>query len=150
MSMSCIVFSNRHLASIREWQISLNEIGFPITLKDDGDRPIVALRGHLPAAWNDLEAGFECYPGHVEETVEAVETYAEFDFGGPWTCMIDIYYAGYAGWAGAAMAAAAYARATGGVVFGAEGGDVLNVEAAISDARKTERRVLDILAAEEP
>lgn len=125
MSMSCTVFSNRHLVSVGEWQASLRELGFAITLNAEGDHPIATLNGHLPATWNEREAGFECSPGHAEQTAETVEEYTEFELGGPWTCMMDLYFAGYAGWAGAAMAAAAYAR-------------------------QTERQALSILAADEP
>lgn len=148
--MSYIVFSNRHLVSAKDWQASLNELGFAITLDADGDHPIVTLSGHKPSTWNKQEAGFECYPGHATETVESIDIYDGFDFGGPWTSMMELYYSGFAGMAGAAMAAAAYAQATGGIVFEPEGGDIFDMDAAISHARETERWASSILAAEAP
>ena len=150
MSMSYIVFSNQHLVSVKDWQANLNKLGFALTLDADGDHPIATLIGHLPSTWNKQEAGFECYPGHATETAEAADTYDEFDFGGPWASMMELYYSGFAGVAGAAMAAAAYAQATGGIVFEPEGGDIFDVETAISHARETESWASSMLAAEEP
>jgi hypothetical protein len=69
---------------------------------------------------------------------------ADFDFGRRWTQALAFRFGGdyYALW-GAYAAAAAYAKATGGVVFDGESGEVLAPDKAAEVARDLERDLPD-------
>jgi hypothetical protein len=137
MSIEIFVFSDRRLASIEEWQQALDKEGFGLRL--DTSRPIAALRGHLPAHRGEQEAGFEC--DHFD-AAEMLEHLADVDLGRRWTQCLAFRFGGnfFALW-GANAAAAAYARATGGVVFDSEADEVLQPDEAAALAREVERQL---------
>ena len=70
------------------------------------------------------------------------QVFADIDFGRRWTQALAFRFGGdyHALW-GAFAAAAAYARATGGVVFDGESGEVMPPDEAAATARDIERRL---------
>src|SRR5262249_4092148 len=108
-------------------------------LKLDQSRPIEKLRGHLPAKRGDQHAGFECDHFNPAELLDQEEL-ADVDFGHRWTQMLAFRVGGdFLAFWGAFAAAAAYARATDGVVFDGESGEVLTPDKAAEIARHVER-----------
>jgi hypothetical protein len=137
MSIEIFVFSDRRLSSIAEWQQAIDREGFDLRL--DQSREIDALRHHLPAFRGEQHAGFECDHWDPAELLDD-ENLADLDFGRRWTQCLAFRFGGdfYALW-GANAAAAAYARATDGVVYDDEAGEVLQPEKALEMARQLER-----------
>jgi hypothetical protein len=137
MSIEIFVLSDRRLASMADWQQAIDREGFDLRL--DQSRPIDALGGHLPAQRGEQHAGFECDHFDPAELLDQEEL-ADIDFGRRWTQMLAFRFGGdfFALW-GAFAAAAAYARATGGVVFDSESGEVLQPDKAADAAREIER-----------
>ena len=136
MSIEIFVLSDRRLASMAEWQQAINQEGFNLRL--DTSRPIEALGGHLPVQRGEQDAGFECDHFDPAEILDD-ENLADIDFGHRWTHLLAFRFGGdfHALW-GAFAAAAAYARATGGVVFDGESGEVLQPDNAAEIARSVE------------
>ncbi|WP_379040054.1 hypothetical protein [Methylobacterium marchantiae] len=120
-----------------EWQAAIDALGFDLKLDGTADDLVEELLGHLPAAWREVEAGFECYVNGEEGTLDLVESNDGFDFGGPWTCSLEMSYAQEPSIAGTMMAGAAYAQATGGILWEAEGGEILTADAAVAMAHRT-------------
>jgi hypothetical protein len=137
MSIEIFVLSDRKLASMAEWQQAIDQEGFGLRL--DQSRPIEKLSGHLPAQRAGQHAGFECDHFDPADLLDAEEL-ADVDFGRRWTQMLAFRFGGdfLALW-GAFVAAAAYARATDGVVFDGESGEVLTPDKAAEAARNYER-----------
>jgi len=135
MSIEIFVLSDRKLGSIAEWQQAIDAEGFDLKL--DTSRPIEALNGHLPAQRGEQFAGFECDPC---DPAEILDLYDDIDFGRRWTHCLALRFGGdfYALW-GADAAAAAYARATDGVVFDSESGEVWQPDQAVEMTRQLER-----------
>lgn len=135
MSIEIFVLSDRRLAAMAEWQQAIDSEGF--TLKLDASRPFEAMSGYLPAQRDEQEAGFEC--DHWDPS-EIIENCPDIDFGRAWTQALAFRFGGdfHALW-GAYAAAAAYARATGGVLFDGESGEVLPPDKAAEIARDIER-----------
>jgi hypothetical protein len=135
MSIEMFVLSDRKLGSIAEWQQAIDAEGFDLKL--DTSRPIEALSGHLPARRGEQHAGFEC--DHWD-AAEILDLDTDIDFGRRWTQCLAFRFGGdfYALW-GANAAAAAYARATDGVVFDAESGEVWQPGKAVEMTRQLER-----------
>lgn len=135
MSIEIYVLSDRSLNSIAEWQEAIKREGADLQL--DGSRPFEALSGHLPAHRGEQHAGFEC--DHWDPA-EIIDTYSDIDFGHRWTKLLAFRFGGdeFALW-GAFVAAAAYARATEGVVFDSEAGELLSPDRAIELARSVEQ-----------
>ena len=77
---------------------------------------------------------------------DLVETYRQFDFGGPWSCVYAFYFHTLAGAAGTWMAMAACITVTGGTAFDPQEGLLLNVNQARRYAREivadVEREIL--------
>jgi hypothetical protein len=135
MSIEIFVLSDKRLGTIDEWQQAIDAEGFDLRL--DTSRPFEDLSGHLPAHKGAQHAGFECdhwEPGDV------MEGYEHIDFGRCWTQALAFRFGGdfHALW-GAYAGAAAYAKATDGVVFDSESGEVLPPEKATQVARDIER-----------
>jgi hypothetical protein len=135
MSIEIFVLSDRKLGSIAEWQQAIDREGFDLKL--DTSRPIEDLSGHLPAQRGEQHAGFEC--DHWDPA-EIIDLYDDIDFGRRWTHCLAFRFGGdfYALW-GAEAAAAAYARATEGVVFDSESGEVWHPDKAVETTRQLER-----------
>ena len=126
MSIEIYVLSDRQLASIAEWQQAIDREGFALRLSTE--RPFDALSGHLPAQWDDKHAGFEC--DHWKGS-EVIDENPDVEFGRRWEHVLAFRFGGdFGALLGAYAAAAAYARATDGVVFDGESGEVLTPEKA--------------------
>jgi hypothetical protein len=134
MSIEIFVLSDRRLGTIEEWQKAIDAEGFDLRL--DASRPIEELSGYLPAHKGDRLAGFEC--DHFDPA-DLLDDAPDIDFGRRWKEMLAFRFGGdfHALW-GAFAAAAAYARATGGIVFDGEAGKVLTPDEAAESARSTE------------
>ena len=139
MSMEIYAFSDRRLDSMAAWQAAINAEEFDLVL--DQQRPFEQLRGYLPAHRGERLAGFEC--DHFDPS-EIIEDSPDIDFGRRWAHVLAFRFGGdfFELW-GAYAAAAAYARATGGIVFDGESGDILTPEAAVSMARDLERHLTE-------
>jgi hypothetical protein len=135
MSMEIYVLSDQSLTSMAEWQDAIKREG--IDLRLDDTRPLEDLGGHLPAYRGNDHAGFEC--NHFK-AAEITKCYSDVDFGHPWTKLLAFRWGGdeLALW-GAFAAAAAYARATRGIVFDPESGDLLSPDRALEVARSVEQ-----------
>ena len=134
MSMEIFVLSNKRLGSISEWQQAIDAEGFVLRL--DSSCPIEALGGYLPAHRGEEPAGFECDHWQLDDVTENTD----IDFGGPWTEALAFRFGG--DWSeawGAYVAAAAYARATGGVIYDGEEGVVMTPDKSVAVARGFEQ-----------
>jgi hypothetical protein len=135
MSIEVSVFSDRALASTEEWQRALDAEGLPLKL--DPTVGLTEASGFFPARLNDKLTGFECYR---EDAAELIESYPDFDFGKAWTCALGFRVGGdFTELLAAFMAATAYARATGGVVWDGESGEVMLPDRAREVTRDIER-----------
>jgi len=135
MSIEIYVLSDRRLASIAEWQQAIDREGFALRLSTEAS--FDALGGHLPAQWGDKHAGFECDHWKGSAVIDEIP---DVEFGRRWKHALGFRFGGdYGALLGAYAAAAAYARATDGVVFDGESGEVLTPEKAVQAARDIER-----------
>jgi hypothetical protein len=137
MSIEIFVMSDRRLTSMADWQQAIADEGFDLRL--DASRPFETLGGHLPAWRGSEPAGFECDHWDPVDLLDD-EDLADIDFGRRWTQTLAFRIGGdfLALWA-ALAAATAYARATGGVVFEGEGGEVLTPDKAADMTHAIER-----------
>lgn len=131
MSIEMSVLSDRALASTEEWQHALDAEGFALRL--DPGVVLSEASGFFPARLNDKETGFECYH---DDAAELIEAYPDIDFGRRWTHALGFRVGAdltelYA----ASMAAAAYARATGGILWDGESGEAMSPDRAAQVAR---------------
>jgi hypothetical protein len=111
--MELFVLSDKQLNSTLEWQAAIASEGYPVLLDDDG--PLADLRGFLPAQLRGAETGFECSHWPADEFMREM---SDVNFGHDWKYLLTFRWGGdfdqlQVAW----MAAAAYAKATGGVVF---------------------------------
>jgi len=136
MSIEIFVMSDRRLGSMAEWQKAIEQEGFDLRL--DASRPFEALRGHLPAWRGSQPAGFECDHWDPADILDN-DDLADIDFGRRWAQTLAFRFGGdfLALW-GAFAAATAYARATGGVVFDRESGEVLTPDKSAEVVRDIE------------
>lgn len=112
-TIKLFVLSDRQLSSVTEWQVAIDGEGYPLRL--DGNKPIEALGGFLPARLRDIVTGFECTPRPADAFMREMP---RVNFDHAWKHVLALQWAGNwseipAIW----MAAAAYAKATDGVVF---------------------------------
>lgn len=137
MSIEIYVLSDRCLHSIDAWQQAIDAEGFDLRL--DTSRPFDALSGYLPAQRGDHPAGFECDHWDPADIIDGCD---DIDFGHRWSKTLAFRFGGdfHALW-GAYSAAAAYARATDGVVFDGESGEILTPNQAAQAARDIERQL---------
>jgi hypothetical protein len=127
MAMELFVLSDQQLPSITEWQVAIDGEGYPLRL--DGDKPIEALKGFLPARLRDIKTGFECNPSPADEFMSEM---SGVNFDHAWKHVLSFRWGGNLNQVPAVwMAATAYAKATGGVVFDEEAG----VTRSAADAR---------------
>lgn len=135
MSIEVWVLSDRGLARTEEWQQALSAEGFPLRL--DPDVVLREASGFFPAWLDDKLTGFECYH---DDATEFIASYPDIDFGRQWTCALGLRTRGdFTEVFAAFMAATAYARATGGVVWDGESGEVMSPDRALEATREFER-----------
>ena len=135
MSMEVAVLSDRRLATTAEWQQAIDTEGFPLRL--DPECALAEARGFFPAHFGDKLTGFECYH---DDAAEMMQDYPDIDFGRRWTQALGLRFLGDPHELRAAfMAATAYARATGGVVWDGELGEVMSPDRAAEVTREIER-----------
>jgi len=126
MSIEVSVFSDRSLSSTEEWQRALDAEGFPLRL--DASVVLSEAKGFFPAQLGGKLTGFECYH---DDPAELIESCPDIDFGRPWKCALGLRFGGdFAELRAAFMAATAYARATDGVVWDGESGEVMSPDRA--------------------
>jgi len=142
MSIEASVLSDRSLSSTEEWQRAIDAEGFPLRL--DATVVLSEADGFFPAYLGGKLTGFEC---HHDDAAEMIANYPEFDFGKPWKHAIGFRVGGnFTELYAAYMAAAAYARATDGVVWDGESGEVMSPDRAAEVTRDIERDLPRFLA----
>jgi hypothetical protein len=118
MAMELFVLSDQQLPSVTEWQVAIDGEGYPLRL--DGDKPIGALKGFLPALLRDVKTGFECNPWPADEFMSEMPG---VNFNRAWKYVLAFRWGGNLSQVPAVwMAATAYAKATEGVIFDEEAG----------------------------
>jgi hypothetical protein len=134
MSLEFSVLSDRRLSSTAEWQQAIDTEGFPLRL--DPECALAQTNGFFPAYFGDKLTGFEC---HHDDAGELIDSYPDVDFGRRWAYALGLRIVGdYDELRAAFMAAAAYARATGGVVWDGESGEVMSPDRAAEVTRDIE------------
>src|SRR5262245_33366062 len=132
MSLEFSVLSDRRLATTAEWQQAIDAEGFPLKL--DPERMLAASSGFFPAHFGDKLTGFECYH---DDAGEMIDCYPDIDFGRRWSHALGLRIMGdHDELRAAFMAATAYARATGGVVWDGESGEVMSPDRAAEVTRE--------------
>ena len=132
MSIEISVLSDRQLASTAEWQQAIEAEGFPLRL--DQTVKLDEASGFFPAHFGEKLTGFEC--SH-DDAAEMIDSYSDIDFGRRWAHALGLRLGGdYDELRAAFMAATAYARATGGVVWDGESGEVMSPDRAAEEARQ--------------
>lgn len=127
MSMELLVFSDRKLSSIAEWQAAIDAERYPLQL--DPTARIERLSGFFTMRLGGEAAGFECYQ---EDAARLLRDNAGVNFGGDWKYCLAFVWRGrewkelLAAW----MAGIAYAHATGGMIFDSEGIRLLSPDKA--------------------
>ncbi len=135
MSIEMSVLSDRRLISTAEWQRAIDAEGFPLRL--DPEVQLVEASGFFPAHFGDKLTGFECYH---DDAAEMIGNYPDIDFGRLWAHALGLRIMGdYDELRASFMAATAYARATGGVVWDGESGEVMSPDRAAEVTREIER-----------
>lgn len=142
MSMEICVLSDVQLSSVDEWQKAIDSEGFPLRLSYD--KPLAQVGGFLPTFLNNERSGFEC---HHREPDDVVGAYPDVQFGRIWKYVLVFIWGGdlnemQAAW----MAAAAYAHATGGIVFDEDQGQIYNAGQAVQTAQDIVREIPNLEA----
>jgi hypothetical protein len=134
--MEICVFSDVRLASIAEWQASIETEGFPLRLPRE--KPLAnSGGGNLRVQLRDKEAMIEY---SVVDFSELEETYRNVNFGRVWKYVIAfIWSSAFAEEIVAWMAATAYARATCGLVFDEHEGKLLTPAESLEVVVELER-----------
>jgi hypothetical protein len=131
MSLEFSVLSDRRLSSTAEWQQAIDAEGFPLQL--DPACALAQANGFFPAHFGDKLTGFECSHDDVGDVIDG---YPDIDFGRRWAYALGLRIVGdYDELRAAFMAATAYARATGGVVWDGESGEVMSPDRAAEVVR---------------
>jgi hypothetical protein len=135
--MEICVLSDVTLASIAEWQASIENEDFPLRLPE-GEPLAVAAGGNLLIQLRDKQTMIEY---SVVDFNELKLTYKNVNFGHDWKYVIGFTWASdFDEELGAWMAATAYARATGGIVFDEHEGNLLTPEESVRMTREIEQR----------
>jgi hypothetical protein len=136
MAMEIYALSDRRLNSIAAWQHAIDAERFPFPLRLSGEAAFADLSGFLPARYENTASGFEC--DHWAPR-SIINDYPNIDFGHAWKYALAFRFGIRPGELESAwMAAAAYARATGGVVFDTEEGRLFQPDEAVQLIRKIE------------
>jgi len=135
--MELFVLSNMQLESVGAWQGAIDAEKFPLRLNDD--RPLDALKGFLPVLLRGIRTGFEC--GHWPAEV-FMRGRPAVNVGQEWRHVLTFRWGGdlnqlQSAW----MAAAAYAKATGGIVFDDEEAKVHTAAEALEMVKDIERGI---------
>jgi hypothetical protein len=135
MSLEICVFSDANLDSMFDWQKAVDAEGFALRLSDD--EPFADVNGFLLASLRNKQTGFECY--HVAP-LEMIETYENIQFGRQWKHALVLVWGGdFTAMQTAWMAATAYARATSGIIFDPQAGELLSAAQALEIVHTNER-----------
>lgn len=137
MSMEICVLSDVRIASISEWQTSIETDSFPLRLPRE-KQLAESGGGNLRAQLRDKETMIEY---SAVDFSELKQTYGNVNFGREWRYVIAFIWSSdfdeeLAAW----MAATAYARASGGIVFDEHEGKLHTPEESVQIAREIERR----------
>jgi hypothetical protein len=142
MSMEIHVFSDRTLSSIAAWQEAINAEGFDLQLSAEASLP--AVKGFPPARLGDRTTGFECYH---DDPRELLIGYQGIESGHEWRHALSFRWGGdLVECLAAHTAAAAYARATEGVLFDPDSGELLTSQQAVDRVREIEQELPAIQA----
>ncbi|WP_031337734.1 hypothetical protein [Rhodopseudomonas sp. B29] len=135
MSMEMYVFSDRRLESIEAWQQAIDAAGDPLQLSTE--RPFAELGGALPVMLRDRPTAFEC--DHWD-AAELMADLPHITFDHPWRDVLAFRWgADFDVGAAAYWVPAAYAEATGGVIFDDEEGRLISPARAREVAVDLER-----------
>jgi hypothetical protein len=133
MSMEMFVLSESRLASIQDWQRSIDLTGHKVRLSTA--RPLAQLRGVIPVVLGENSAAyFEC---DLWDVGDIVQTYPEVHFDRRykaaiafrWGADVEAAYSAY-------IAAAGYARAAHGIIFDCQEGKIISPQQAIDTAEQ--------------
>jgi hypothetical protein len=134
MSMEVFVFSDRRLSSMNEWQrvIDSERLGIVLPVDDSID----GLRGYLPLHHYGKKTGFEC---RHRDAAEMMTFLHDVDLGPRWAqCLCFIWGGDFDEGLAACMASAAYAKATGGIVYDPQDDVIMSPSEALDLARRME------------
>jgi hypothetical protein len=135
MSVELMVLSERRVASMPDWQQAIDMEGLSVTLAADAS--IEMLDGFLPVRSSDTQTGFECDHCEVEEILTL---YPNVNFGRRWSYGLVFRWGGdLDACLAASISAAAYAKASGGVVFDPQEGSVTSFQEAFIQAKEMRR-----------
>ncbi|MCP9629826.1 hypothetical protein NML43_22280 [Rhodopseudomonas palustris] len=135
MSMEMYLFSDRRLDSIAAWQQAIDAAGDPLQLSTG--RPFAELNGGLPVTLRDRPTAFEC---NHWDAAELMAELTDLTFDHAWSYVLAFRWgADFNAGASAYLAAAAYAEATGGVIFDCEEGRLMSPTRARDVANEMER-----------
>ena len=137
MSMEICVLSDSRLRSVSEWQQAIDAEGFSLRLPDK--EPLAdAIGGNLVAQLNAVPTAIEY---SLIDLSELKETCRTGSFGHDWKYVVAfIWSSDFAEEIAAWMAATAYARATNGVIFDEEKGQLFTPDESVQITREVERR----------
>ena len=142
MSIEMSVLSDNSLSSTAEWQRALDTEGF--LLKLDADVILSEAKGFFPAQFRERPTGFEVYH---DDAAEMIADNPRFDFGKPWKHALGFRVGGnFTELYAAFMAATAYARATGGIVWDGESGELMSPDRAAQVTHDIERDCAEQIA----
>lgn len=125
--MELLILSDRQVSSIAKWQTAIDREGYPLQLAPD--MQFETLFGFLPSHLRGELTGFECY--HVD-AANQIHSNPDINFDHEWKYCFAFVWLGskwkelLAAW----MAGTAYAVATDGVIYDAEGGKFVTPEEA--------------------
>lgn len=137
MAMELFVLSDALLRSTADWQTAIDGEDYPLRL--NGNRPIEALQGFLPALLRNTKTGFEC---NLCPADEFMRERPGVDFGHEWKRVLAFRWGGNLNQVPAVwMAATAYAKATNGVVFDDVQGKIYSATDARTVVNDVEREM---------
>lgn len=133
MTMDFYMLCNRPLASVDEWQLAIDELGFdfqlPATLN------VETSAGAVTAIWRGKPVVFEFTTFPYDEIEEG---YSELDFEQTWPNAYVMYTgSSFSGCAGAVMAGVALVHCTGGRFFEPQESLILKPHEAVRYAHRT-------------
>lgn len=127
MSMELYILSDIKLASIGDWQKSIDEDGQKLRLSTA--RLFNDLHGGLPVTIGSTKTAFECDHWEVEDVIDGSPN---IRFGRRWKYALAFRWGGDIDAGVAAYAAAAsYAKATDGVILDCEEGQIISPQRAL-------------------
>lgn len=136
MAMEIFALSDQQLNSMAEWQRAIDAEAFPFPARLPADVSFSELSGFLPVDYDNAKSGFECDHWDPEDIFD---DYPSVAFGRRWKFALAFRFGFSHGELECAwMAAAAYARATGGVVFDTEEAKLFDPDEAVQLVRKIE------------